>query len=376
MTDALRSLKKALTNLRGWRTSSPIMVFVSDDWGSIRTPSESALEGLRKRGVNVDACHYMLNDRLESGEDLEGLFSLLQSFRDNCGRYPVLTANSLTANPDFERIRHSDFSEYFSTSIVETYEATAGAEKNMAIWQEAIDKQLCLPQSHGREHLNVVRWMRDLRRNEAAAKTAFEHGVFGLSAHTTVPRRESYLAAFDSSESEHGDQHRRIVSDALRAFRKIFGFESRSFIAPNYVWGREVESAAREFGVDYIQSGAVQWLPGQGRKARVRHFQGQRNDIGQNYVVRNVHFEPASDTNKDWVGQALKDIALAFRLRKPAVVSTHRVNFMGGLQPANRDRGLSLLDGLLKKTLERWPETRFLSAVELGDLMSARGGSQ
>ena len=352
------------------------MVFVSDDWGSIRTPSEAALDGLRKQGIKVDDCHYMLNDCLESGEDLERLFGVLQSFTDSQGRNPLLTANVLTANPDFERIRRSDFSDYFSKSIVQTYEESAGAERNMAIWQEAIDKNICLPQSHGREHLNVSRWMNDLQHNDTAARVAFDHGMFGLSAHTTVPRRDSYLAAFDSDENEHGDGHHQIVTDALHEFKEIFGFDSRSFIAPNYVWGPAVENAARGLGVAYIQSGAIQWLPGQSRKARRRHFQGERNSAGQRYLVRNVQFEPASDTNNDWVGQALKDIDWAFRLRKPAVVSTHRVNFMGGLRVANRDRGLTLLEGLLAQIVKRWSDIEFLSAVELGDAMCAGGDTR
>ena len=375
MITSVRNFKKALINVRGWSTSRRIVVLVSDDWGSIRTPSEAALDGLRKHGIKVDKCHYMLNDRLESGDDLERLFNLLQSFTDARGRSPILTANFLTANPDFERIRRSNFSDYFSESIVQTYEASAGADRNMSIWQEATGKKICLPQSHGREHLNVTRWMSDLQHNDSAARTAFDYGVFGLSAHTTVPRRESYLAAFDGAENEDGGGHHQIVSDALLTFREIFGFESRSFIAPNYVWGPAVERAAGEHGVDYIQSGTMQWLPAQALKVRRRHYQGERNIAGQRYVVRNVHFEPASDASTDWVGQALKEIDLAFKLRKPAVVSTHRVNFMGGLRVANRDRGLFLFESLLAEVIKRWSGIEFLSAVELGDTMSG-GGSE
>jgi len=369
----MRRLKKILANIPGWSTSRRIVVFVSDDWGAIRTPSEAALERLRQDGVRVDLCHYMSNDRLESAEDLQCLFEILQSVEDGQGRHPVLTANFLTANPDFERIRSSDFCDYYSKSLLETYAETAGAERNMEMWQEAMSQHLCLPQSHGREHLNVARWMADLRRNDTVARAAFDHGMFGVSASTTNPRRKSYLAAFDGREDKDSQQ---IVSDALSSFREIFGFDSRSFIAPNYVWGASVESEAKAHGVDYIQSGAVQWLPEKGKKNRRRHFQGQRNSLGQRYLVRNVHFEPSSDSNTDWVGLALRDIEIAFKLRKPAIVSTHRVSFMGGLQVSNRDRGLELLKRLLGGVASRWPNVEFLSAVELGDAMSAKAGAK
>ena len=69
----------------------------------------------------------------------------------------------------------------------------------------------------------------------------------------------------------------------------------------------------------------------------------------------------------------MRDIDLAFRLRKPAVISTHRVNFMGGLSTENRDRGISLLDNLLSAMLKRWSDIEFLDVVELGDAMSTGG---
>ena len=368
-----RRLKKVLLNLPGWRSSRRIVVFVSDDWGSVRTPSAESLTRLRELGVKVDDCHYMQFDRLESGDDLEGLFNLLEMYKDNRGRTPVFTANCLTANPDFDRIRLSDYSDYFAEPITLSYAAVKGAEHNMAIWKEATRRGICLPQSHGREHLNVSRWMADLQSNDAVARAAFDYGMFGVSAHTTNPRRASYLAAFDAEEDGAAEDTRRTTATALEEFRAIFGLESRSFIAPNYVWGAAVESTSKEHGVDYMQSGAVQWLPGHGKTRRRRHFQGGTNSFGQRYVVRNVHFEPSSDRHKDWVGEAMRDIDLAFRLRKPAVISTHRVNFVGGLSTENRDRGLSFLKNLLSDMLKRWPDIEFLDAVELGDAMSAAG---
>ena len=59
-------IKKVLLNILGWKTNRRIVVLVSDDWGSVRTPSDQALTALRDLGVKVDDCHYMLFDRLES----------------------------------------------------------------------------------------------------------------------------------------------------------------------------------------------------------------------------------------------------------------------------------------------------------------------
>jgi len=375
--NTIKVLKRSLANLPGWRTSRKIVVFVSDDWGSIRTPSNEALENLRQQNVDVDKCHYMLFDRLESGDDLEMLFGLLEGFADKNGKSPALTANCLVANPDFDRIKQSDFSEYHSESVIDTYAEAQGCENNMTIWEQAIERRVCLPQSHGREHLNIARWMASLQKNERIARAAFDHRMFGVSSHTTVPQRLSTMAAFDCDESGEGGNYPEIISEALDTFRDIYGYASRSFIAPNYVWDETVERAAKERGVDYIQSGPVQIIPGHrsdNRRLR-RHFQGQRNRLGQRYLVRNVQFEPSSDSRKDWVGQALLEMEIAFRFRKPAVISMHRVNLMGALSPENRDRGLMSLKALLSEMVKRWPDLEFLDAVELGDAMPGDGRS-
>jgi hypothetical protein len=75
--------------------------------------------------------------------------------------------------------------------------------------------------------------------------------------------------------------------------------------------------------------------------------------------------------NKDWVNDCLKEIEIAFRWRKPAIISSHRVNYIGFLDPQNREKGLEQLEKLLEKMLRRWPEIEFMTSVELGDLISS-----
>jgi hypothetical protein len=108
---------------------------------------------------------------------------------------------------------------------------------------------------------------------------------------------------------------------------------------------------------------------GNGQSRRVLHYIGQRNNFGQHYLTRNCFFEPA-DPSKDWLASCLSEIAAAFRMRKPAVISSHRINYIGGLNPANRVNGLSLLSQLLKKITTRWPDVEFMTSAELGDLIT------
>lgn len=312
-------------------------------------------------------------DHFEREEDLSGVFDTLSSVSDSRGRPACLTANCLSANPDFKGIADSGFAEYHHEPSLQTANRIHGAASNLKLWKQAISSGVCEPQSHGREHLNVGRWLSALQSGtDEITRAAFDHEMFGVSAHVVPTPRGSFMAAFDTSGDSRAPSLEPVVSDALQEFQSMFGFPSRSFIAPNYVWSDDVEKALADNGVRYIQSGRAQWFPKPGENGRGvrRRFLGHANALGQTYLVRNVEFEPSSKPSMDWQAYAISQIALAFRMRKPAVISTHRVNFMGGLAPANRDRGLKDLRGLLASVVKRWPGVEFVSTTELGDIVS------
>jgi hypothetical protein len=52
MINSLKStLSRNLTNARGWRTNRKIIVFESDDWGSIRMPHMLIINNNIKNGL-------------------------------------------------------------------------------------------------------------------------------------------------------------------------------------------------------------------------------------------------------------------------------------------------------------------------------------
>jgi len=75
-------------------------------------------------------------------------------------------------------------------------------------------------------------------------------------------------------------------------------------------------------------------------------------------------FEPNS-RNIDWVNFTFDQIKAAFFWGKPAIVSSHRVNFCGHIDPQNRKNGLEALHALLQKVVKMWPEVEFVSIEEL-----------
>jgi hypothetical protein len=368
----VENLKYHLANAQGWRTNRKIVVIESDDWGSIRSTNNDAVNKLRQSGLDVEKCHYLRNDALESEEDLEHLFNTLKKFKDFKGNHPVITANVLVANPDFEKIEYSGFSNYYNESVTKTFKRSRNCDNSFALWKQGLQDQIFFPQSHGREHLNIPRWMHDLQSNNLDTRLAFDLRIFGLSANVSKVKRGSYLAAYDLGIRKSIYDRKSIVKEGLVEFEKLMGYRSKSFIAPNYVWDNEIEEAIFEGGVQFIQTSFKQNLSkyADDNHRSVRHYTGKVNKNNQIYITRNVYFEPSENPEVDWVGLALKQMDIAFTWGKPAVISSHRVNFIGSINESNRMSSLSSLEILLSTMIKRWPKVEFITSAQLGSIIA------
>ncbi len=367
---------KHIANIPGWRTNRKIVVFESDDWGSIRTKSAESLDVLKRKGFEVDKCHYMQNDSLASDVDLDELFNLLLSFKDFKGNHPIITANCLVANPDFKKIEESSFEKYHFESFKTTLNNYPKHQNSFSLWEKGMQQKIFHPQFHGREHLNIERWMVDLQNKNEETLFGFHIGMFGISGHITKVKRGSYLAAFDGGENENRLYNKQdIVKEGLSLFKQEFGYNSKSFIAPNYVWNEQIEKVASEGGVKFIQGTNTQRISSDydKKKQLKRHYLGQRSKNEQIYLTRNCFFEPSENQNKSWVDSCLREIDISFRWRKPAIISTHRVNFIGFINPINRDLNLPQFEQLLSEILKKWPDVEFMTSDKLGDLITENG---
>lgn len=358
--------KQHITNMLGRKTRRKIIIIESDDWGTIRMPSRRTYEILEKHGLDIND-PYNRYDSLATEEDLSALFDVLEIFKDHKGRHLAITANCLVANPDFPRIKGSGYIEYFFEPFTETLRQSPGCANSFSVWQEGMEKGIFHPQFHGREHLNVPAWLAALQKGDKDALAGFELGFWGHTIRDLYARRSYYLAAYDFDTHDDLDFVCTTASEGITLFEKIFGYNSRSFIAPNFVWSPEIEKTMAKHGAVFVQSQRNQLIPIAGKRGYVTkfHYTGQKNKIGQRYLVRNGYFEPSSDPAVDWVGSCLKDISRAFFWQTPAIISTHRVNFIGAIVEANRTRNLILFRELLTEILKRWPEVEFLTSDQL-----------
>jgi hypothetical protein len=367
----LSALKHHLLNLPGWRTRRKTVVIESDDWGSVRMASKAVYKALLGKGIRVDNLCYNRYDSLASEADLAALFEVLASVRDQHGRPAVLTANTIVANPDFEKIKATDYAEYHCEPFTATLQKYPQHSQSFQYWRDGMEAGLFAPQFHGREHLNVRRWMRALRQDIGDVRLAFEYGMYDLST-SLVIGENSFMEAFNFEDEAELAEQKKVLAEGLSLFEQLFGYRSSTFIAPCYVWSSQLNESLLDNGVRTFQGTWFQKEPLAGRVHRFQrrfHYLGQKNRLGQRYLVRNAFFEPAEKPDVDWIDQVLTRAKIAFQWGKPLIIGSHRVNYIGCIDQANRDRNLSLLKKLLKALLQRWPDLEFMSSSQLSDLM-------
>ncbi len=360
-----------LTNLGGWRTAEKLVVLESDDWGSIRMPDRRTFDRLSRAGIPVDRCRYDCLDTLENQADFESLMGVIDDHRGTEGEPPTFTFNTVMGNPDFDAIKRDGFERFHHQHFLDSYRHYHGQDLTES-WRHAIDRRLVRPQFHGREHVNISLWLNDLRAGHPETRLAFDHNFFGLTTQTSSIRQKNYLAACWAESHAELEIMRTAIRDGIALFEDTFGFTPKTFIPCNYILPQELETYLAGFGVTLIQGQRGQLVPrlDQREPAVRRAYTGKRNLAGQFYSVRNVHFEPFEDPTRDWVGSAMREIGEAFLFRKPAIVSTHRVNYVSGMNVANRDSNLRLLSALLKQIQRRWPDARFVTSDELAARMT------
>jgi hypothetical protein len=360
-----------LGNASGWRTNRKIVVFESDDWGNIRLNSKTSRDQLIKSGLVCSAIHYDSVDSLESDSDLEFLFEVLSSVKDSNGRSAVFTPMCNVANPDFDAIKASNYSNYYVQPLHKTLEEYPYHSNVLNLWQKGKSEGIFIPGFHNREHFNIRRILKHLKDRTPGFMECFDRRSLGILNFKGV-LIENYINALHPESFEEIEEFKEIIKDGVEIFKNYMGYYPRTFIAPNAEEPRELEKVLSESGVKYMTRSKRRNYPvGDGSFKKEFNWLGKRNNAGQICIVRNCFFEPVTwgehHEITDWVDNCLKEIEISFNWKKPAVVSTHRVNYVGFIEPENRTKGLKELKKLLNAIITKWPDVEFLSTEELGD---------
>lgn len=355
-----------IKNSLGKKTRRKIVTFSVDDYGAQRTASKTALENMERAGMNMHSNRFDQYDSLETEDDLTALWETLDSVRDSNGNPAIFTAFLCPANIDFQMIINSKGEQYNYILLPELYKKL-GYDNMMNLWQQGLKSKLIDVQYHGREHVNLKTLQTLIRQNDQQAWCCINNESWAGITNRISPSI-SYVSAYQFDSCTELSELADIATSGLDAFEKIWGYKAVHFTAPGAREHASLDKALFQKGIKYIDTDIL-YREHQGNGIYKRHFNipFSKNSVGQYQIVRNCVYEPMLPYQSDWQDYLLFQIQAAFNCRKPANISTHRVNFAGHISERNRNEHLKELKQILHKIKCKWPEVEFMSTRQMAD---------
>jgi len=347
---------RTLNYKKSWRTKQPVLVIESDDWGAEHIPGPNALREIQEAGFLFEASYHDY-DGLETPEDVDRLCELLSNYRDGNGNPAVLTANFIMANPDFTAIKETEYTVFKAKTIDRGWNNEPDSNALWHSYRKGIKEGVFVPQLHGIRHFNPEQWLEKLRCGDSATLKAFSLQTIGENEYPSEIGTESMGPIY------HGNDQaiQELVSEGIETFSTCFNMDSFTTIAPCYGWrSPETEEALLSHGVQAMQGGVSQYLP----NGKVKlHYLGEHGPAGMLYMVRTCRLEPISAGTS--VEECFAQICDAFARNIPAVLGSHRINYTSRVDVRIRDKGLAVLDGVLKRVIQAYRNVEFLSSDKL-----------
>lgn len=326
------------------RVPGRIILIESDDWGFERADDERGLWWAAQK-FGRDKFSRWTTDALETAEDLNELFFVLEKFKNKFEKPPVITANFIThkiaLNPEG------------TLQYIPLSQRIQGVKEQYTLGMEA---GYFFPQFHGFSHYNTSLVKRYSETSEC--REASDHGF--MLAKTTLKGSLNFLhGEYAMSNLLAMDQFRQGMDE----FKKVFGFYSVSLIPPTYIFDLQFSKSVSGF-IQYLQ-GANRLTNASRRKYAYPFLRKRSNMI---WGIRNARLDPHPHYNFGFE-QCLSSIETAFRNKLPASIDFHRVNFSGRFAPEYRTRTLQELTLLLDAIHKQWPDAEFVTTPQLINIL-------
>lgn len=324
------------------------IIIESDDWGMERALTSDTIEWMAKKYGKENFTRWT-TDALETNEDLDMLFELLDTYKNKFGSCPVITANFITQNIDYDttdKLTFKPVSEGFNKE----------SEDIRGKYKYGIDNGFLFPQLHGFSHYNLTSLEDYFNSDEG--KEAFLKKY--LPAKSTIKSNLSFLQGELCNENSESGR----ISEASEVFFRMFGFYSASLIPPKYVLDRNLIKVVVKSKVTMIQS-SNRLTDSEKKRYLIPYF---REKYGIIWSIRNARLDPypGYDFNHE---QCLESIKTAFENNSPAIIDFHRVNISGKYAPEYRQRTMTELKKLFDGIYRSWTEVKFIHSQKLNEML-------
>jgi hypothetical protein len=339
------------------------VVFESDDWGACeQVRNKEDVEILKPVLDRLGAGPSQLDGTLETPNDLEQLYRVLENARGCDNRPAVFSAFMPMGNPDFAAIAKSVFQEYHDIGLNEGL--PPGWERGDLIgkWREGVARGVFAPEFHaGLHHISPILWLELLRGEGAesqAARAIFELNGYAQSGHLPEYHRMNAKAQY------------AWVSRAIARFENLFGFSPRAGVTSDALPMTEIIWSVNGLEIFCLKNcrinsgGNVAYFTKLWNSQDVNCPMGaynRRNDLV--YLNRNLHLDGLQLENVDEIKSV---IAANWQRNEPTITNNHRINYVN-LQPEKAETGRRVLSELLSWICAQ-DGVRFLTTGEVGQL--------
>jgi hypothetical protein len=306
-------------SLVDWRSLRAVVI-ESDDWGLAGfVPDGEAWSGLDRQALETGSFPpvYWLST-LEDSLMVSALNTVLARHEGRDGRPAVFQPNYVMSSLAYVQ---DTWTRFDLPNFPPSYQRPG-------LW-EAVHRGIAdgtwYPEFHATWHYDP-----DVRKQEALgndfARQVTSRGIMLFPG--SEGARE--LGAWRSRQELEGD-----LDHSLAVFLNLFGRKVNAVMAPDYHWDGRIESMWENRNLRVIQGKREQINPawGSGSAARVRKYLDRQwsrwRHSGRIYLERNCRLEPVQAPDPAAVVKAcVADTRKAWAAGQPAIVESHRINFV------------------------------------------------
>jgi hypothetical protein len=162
-----------------------------------------------------------------------------------------------------------------------------------------------------------------------------------------------------------------LITGGLKIFKNLFGFSSKSVVAPSYYKNEVCEKIYRENGIEVFQGDNLSHLGKKKGKFINKNTYNGKISNGVVSLCRNIFFEPSfiyfrNDKNF-YIKILYKLIDIEYNKGNPLIICSHSYNYVSSLNKEMFEYSIKELDNLLNY-IEKDKNNIYLNSYQLGML--------